>query len=94
MSNFKYLQYSNTIILVVKYFSVTEEFERPESRLAFVNNKNSDLKCDLEKLSLLNEADASKSSLYSQDDEMEGACGGIEVVEDEKVHYNFIIKLD
>ncbi|KAJ8936389.1 hypothetical protein NQ318_010796 [Aromia moschata] len=28
---------------------ITEEFERPESRLAFVTNKNTDLKVDLEK---------------------------------------------
>ncbi|CAH0563841.1 unnamed protein product [Brassicogethes aeneus] len=65
---------------------VTEEFERPESRLAFVNNKSNDLKVDLEKLSLLNDGDSSKVPLFGhEDDEMEGACGGNEVEEDEKM---------
>lgn len=44
-----------------------EDYERPESRLSFVNNKNIDLKADLEKLTLLNETESKKmSSLYRQ----------------------------
>ncbi|KAG5888954.1 hypothetical protein JTB14_012213, partial [Gonioctena quinquepunctata] len=64
-----------------------EEFERPESRLAFVSNKNSDLKVDLEKLSLLNDGDSTKvNNLFSHDEDsnMEGACGPTEQ-EDEKM---------
>lgn len=48
------------------------------SRLAFVknNNKNIDLKVDLEKLSLLNDGDSSKvDSVFEQDQTIvEGAC--------------------
>ncbi|KAJ8946788.1 hypothetical protein NQ314_008771, partial [Rhamnusium bicolor] len=45
---------------------VTEEFDRPESRLAFVTNKNTDLKVDLERLSLLNESSLDKALLEEQ----------------------------
>lgn len=47
------------------------------SRLAFVknNNKNIDLKVDLEKLSLLNDGDSSKvNSVFERDQTIEGAC--------------------
>lgn len=53
-----------------------EDFERPESRLSFVNNKNIDLKADLEKLTLFNETESKKMDRsyrqYSdtQDEEM------------------------
>ncbi|XP_018576417.1 ubiquitin carboxyl-terminal hydrolase 16 isoform X2 [Anoplophora glabripennis] len=65
---------------------ITEEFERPESRLAFVTNKNIDLKVDLEKLSLLNDGDSHKVKAFNHDelDNLEGACGPIEQ-EDEKM---------
>ncbi|KAJ8916835.1 hypothetical protein NQ315_005842 [Exocentrus adspersus] len=65
---------------------ITEEFERPESRLAFVTNKNTDLKVDLEKLSLLNDGDSYKVTTFSHDemDNLEGACGPIGP-EDEKM---------
>lgn len=63
--------------------SEDEEFERPESRLGFVNNNNNknDLKIDLAKLTLLNDGagDAimmSPKSDRDQDDDvtMDGAC--------------------
>ncbi|XP_050309022.1 ubiquitin carboxyl-terminal hydrolase 16 [Anthonomus grandis grandis] len=56
----------------------TSTFPRPMSRLAFVennNNKNIDLKVDLEKLSLLNDGDSSKvNSVFEPDQLIEGAC--------------------
>lgn len=63
------------------------DFERPQSRLAFVSTKNTDLKVDLEKLSLLNDGDSSKINTMLLDNEnnnMEGACGPVEP-QDEKV---------
>nr|XP_015838142.1 PREDICTED: ubiquitin carboxyl-terminal hydrolase 16 [Tribolium castaneum]XP_015838143.1 PREDICTED: ubiquitin carboxyl-terminal hydrolase 16 [Tribolium castaneum]XP_015838144.1 PREDICTED: ubiquitin carboxyl-terminal hydrolase 16 [Tribolium castaneum] len=66
-----------------------EYFDRPESRLAFVNNKNVDLKTGLSKLSLLNDGDSSKVGTFcndkmDDDDNFEGACGG-EDPKDEKM---------
>lgn len=58
-----------------------EEFERPESRMAFVSNKNTDLKVDLEKLSLVNADNSNKNTeLFNQDEDsnMEGACGPVQ----------------
>lgn len=60
------------------------DFERPQSRLSFVSTKNTDLKADLEKLSLLNEGDANKMIVNNDNNNMEGACGPIEQL-DEKV---------
>lgn len=67
-----------------------EFFERPQSRLAFVNNKNVDLKTGLSKLSLLNDGDASKTISVCggdkmDDDSFEGACGGEDPSKEEKV---------
>ncbi|CAG9832560.1 unnamed protein product [Diabrotica balteata] len=62
---------------------IVEEFERPESRLAFVSNKNADLKVDLEKLSLVNADNQKKLFDQDEDSNMEGACGP--VPEDEKM---------
>lgn len=67
-----------------------EFFERPQSRLAFVNNKNVDLKTGLSKLSLLNDGDATKTTNLGSgdkmdDDSFEGACGGENTNKDEKV---------
>ncbi|XP_023016937.1 ubiquitin specific protease 16/45 isoform X2 [Leptinotarsa decemlineata] len=72
------------------------EFERPESRLAFVNNKNADLKAGLEKLSLLNDGDSAKvSNLFNHDEDsnMEGACGPMEQ-EDEKMEEDDFMEED
>ncbi|KAF5291423.1 hypothetical protein FQR65_LT01734 [Abscondita terminalis] len=50
---------------------------RPESRLSFVNNKNIDIKADLEKLTLLNVAESKRNDNFfrryeeNQDEEME-----------------------
>lgn len=63
------------------------DFERPQSRLAFVSTKNTDLKVDLEKLSLLNDGDSTKMNTMLLDNEnnnMEGACSLVET-QDEKV---------
>lgn len=63
------------------------DFERPQSRLAFVSIKNTDLKVDLEKLSLLNDGDSSKINsmiLDNENNNMEAACGPPEPL-DEKV---------
>lgn len=51
-----------------------------------MTNKNTDLKVDLEKLSLLNDGDSQKVKAFNHDelDNLEGACGPIEQ-EDEKV---------
>ncbi|CAH2005134.1 unnamed protein product [Acanthoscelides obtectus] len=61
------------------------DFERPQSRLAFANT---DLKMDLEKLSLLNDGDSSKvNSLFhheEMDSDLKGACGPV-ITEDEKM---------
>lgn len=71
------------------FFSGNEYFDRPESRLAFVNNKNVDLKTGLSKLSLLNDGDSNKVNSFcndkmEDDENFEGACGG-EDPKDEKV---------
>ncbi|XP_018327988.1 ubiquitin carboxyl-terminal hydrolase 16, partial [Agrilus planipennis] len=78
---------------------INEDFERPQSRLAFVNNKNTDLKVDLAKLSLLNDGDSNKmDSIFSGpssgskmqlDINLEGACGGYEDDEQEKMEEDF-----
>nr|CAH7757613.1 unnamed protein product [Callosobruchus chinensis] len=61
------------------------DFERPQSRLAFANT---DLKMDLEKLSLLNDGDSTKvNSLFhheEMDSDLKGACGPV-IDEDEKM---------
>lgn len=71
---------------------VVEELERPESRLAFVSNKSTDLKVDLGKLSLVN-ADNQKN-IFDQDEDsnMEGACGPVQ--EDEKMEEDECIEED
>lgn len=64
------------------------DFERPQSRLAFVSSKNTDLKVDLEKLSLLNDGDSNKIHsllLHNDNNNMDGACGPVEL-QDEKVN--------
>lgn len=54
---------------------MAEDFERPQSRLSFVNNKNGDLKEDLEKLSLLNDGDNGKiDSMFAKKDLYDEAC--------------------
>lgn len=65
------------------------DYERPQSRMAFVGGKNNDLKVDLEKLSLLNDGDSSKINsmiLDNENNNIEGACGPIEAL-DEKVRF-------
>lgn len=61
-----------------------EEYDRPKSRLSFVN-KNADLKTGLEKLSLFQEGDSTKLGLFNSGaastNQDEGACG----LYDEKV---------
>lgn len=64
---------------------MTEEFERPESRLSFINNKNGDLKEDLEKLSLLNDGDMSKvDNIFTRKNLYDEACKMEEEEEDEE----------
>jgi hypothetical protein len=55
-----------------------------------VNNKNVDLKTGLSKLSLLNDGDSNKvnslcNDKMEDDDNFEGACGGEDPKDDEKV---------
>lgn len=57
--------------------------------MAFVSNKNTDLKVDLEKLSLVNADNSNKNTeLFNQDEDsnMEGACGPVQQ-EAEKVEH-------
>lgn len=65
------------------------DFERPQSRLAFVNSRNTDLKVDLEKLSLLNDGDTNKINnllIHNDNNNVEGAYGPVESL-DEKVRF-------
>ncbi|KAK4874090.1 hypothetical protein RN001_013450 [Aquatica leii] len=54
----------------------TEDYDRPESRLSFVNNKNIDIKADLEKLTLFNDTESKRNDNFynrceeNQDEEM------------------------
>ena len=59
--------------------------ERPESRLSFTNMKNSDLKEDLEKLSLMNDGDKGIGKLNkNSDNSMDDLCNNSNEM-DEKV---------
>ncbi|GJQ73747.1 hypothetical protein Trydic_g14079 [Trypoxylus dichotomus] len=62
-----------------------DEFERPESRLSFVNIKNGDLKEDLEKLSLLNDGDVSKIDMFAKKNHYDEACCKVENEKEEKM---------
>ncbi|KRT80908.1 Peptidase, partial [Oryctes borbonicus] len=64
---------------------MVEEFERPESRLSFVNNKNGDIKEDLEKLSLLNEGDGGKIDMFARKNLYDEACCKMEDDKEEKM---------
>lgn len=66
------------------------DYDRPESRLSFVNNKN--MEVDLAQLSILNDGDK-KQKVKSEDEKrLDGACGGMdeeEEEEDEKMDEDF-----
>lgn len=54
---------------------MVEEFDRPKSRLSFLNNKSGDLKEDLEKLTLFNDGDNRQvSNIFTANDLYDEAC--------------------
>lgn len=87
-------RYKKTKLIFNVNFSL-DELERPGSRLTLFNySKNSDLKVDLEKLSLLNDGDSNRVDTLYQNKDHNMEEGGAYAVEpmDEKVRFKKIYK--